>query len=153
MSIGEDYSPTQLNFGYEIDDVLFSPNSDPAQVQILYTKPASENNYATGPWGGYRWDSARREFREDLIEYYLFIEHSPEKAVEIANVIMPLLLDWRDLDSVAWALPRYFYLCGLSYELAGDDQSAAKIYWQLWHDFPESQYALMTKYKLETVTP
>jgi hypothetical protein len=47
----------------------------------------------------------------------------------------------------------FLYTMGLTYELSGDAQKATEIYWQLWHDFPESPYALMAQYKLEPVSP
>jgi len=70
----------------------------------------------------------------------LFIEHSPEKAAEIADVIMPLLLDWGDLDSVAWRCQDFFISVAfpMSFPVI---LNRCKIYWQLWNDFPESQYA------------
>ncbi|HEX6033231.1 MAG TPA: hypothetical protein VFY83_02310 [Anaerolineales bacterium] len=62
-------------------------------------------------------------------------------------------MDWKDLDAVGYWLPRYFYLCGLAYELYGDTQMAAETYWQIWHDFPDSHYARLAKFKLEPVSP
>ena len=44
-------------------------------------------------------------------------------------------------------------IIGLSYELSGDQQKAAQIYWEIWHDFPDSHYALLARYKLEPVKP
>ncbi|MFZ6028574.1 MAG: tetratricopeptide repeat protein [Chloroflexota bacterium] len=43
---------------------------------------------------------------------------------------------------------RYHYLLALAYERAGDDPAAVQAYWQLWHDFPHSPYALMARAKL-----
>jgi hypothetical protein len=153
IRIGDDYSPVSMDFGFEVKDVAFLPNSSPSQYQVSYLKPASENDYSFGPWNGYRWDAEYKNFSDDLFEYTLFVEHDFKKAAEIADVVAPLILDWADVDDFWHSRPNYLYLCGLSYELAGDKKAAAKIYWQLWHDFPESQYALMAKYKLETVTP
>ncbi len=153
LSIGEDYSSTWLNAEYDVEDVLFSSQDTPAQYQAFYIKPRSDSDYYDVPWKGYRWDSDHQVFRDDLVEYMLFIEHNPDKTVEIAKIIIPLLIDWKDLDSAMIWLPRYFYLCGLSYELSGDAQKATEVYSQLWHDFPSSHYALLAKYKLEPVTP
>jgi len=152
-SIGEDYRSIWLNSEYDVEDVIFSPKVAPAQFQVSYKEPASKEAYYVVPWKGYRWDAARSAFRDDLIEYSLFVEHNPDKAVEMAEMLVPLLLDWKDLDLAAGQLPRYFYLCGLSYELSGDVQKAAEVYWQLWRDYPESQYALLARYKLMPVNP
>jgi tetratricopeptide (TPR) repeat protein len=129
------------------------PQSIPSQYQVFHLKPSSGDDYFDPPWEGFRWDTSRHEFRDDLLEYNLFVERDPDKAVEIAQTILPLLSDGKDIYADAYWLPRYYYLCGLSYELSGDAQKAAEIYWQLWHDFPESHYARMARYKLEKVSP
>ena len=151
MGIGEGYDPMWKGYEFGVEDVILSPYNDPAQYQVFYSKPVSKDDYSDGPWKGYRWDNEHQKFKDDLLEYTLFIARDPRKAVAMTEEIAPLVLKWEDLDY--WWLPKYLYLCGLSYELAGDNQTAAKIYWQLWHDFPESQYALIAKYKLEPVTP
>lgn len=152
LSIGENYTATDLSFDYDVENIVFSSEDSPPGYQVFYIKPKLDNYYGV-PWSGYRWDSDRQQFRDDLIEYELFVEHDPIKAIELAKTILPILMDWRGLDSVSYWLPRYFYLCGLSYELSGDAQKAAEIYWQLWHDFPESHYALLARYKLELINP
>lgn len=151
-SIDENYETTLLGTEFDVDNVLFAPRDSPAQFQVFHSKPSSEDDYYDPPWEGYRWDETRLEFRDDLLEYVLFVEHNPDKAVGLVKTILPLILEWKDLD-VNWWFPRYYYLCGLSYELSGDAQKAAEIYWQLWHDFPESPYALMAQYKLEPMSP
>ncbi|MEM7334356.1 MAG: hypothetical protein AAF490_19895, partial [Chloroflexota bacterium] len=50
---------------------------------------------------------------------------------------------WRNL------LPKTLYLLGLAHELAGNEAEAVRAYWQLWHDYPISPYALMASAKLE----
>jgi len=151
IGIGAGYTPAWNSDEIRVEDVTYYPNDDPSQYQVFYSKPASKDDYFVEPWIGYRWDGDHRKFQDDLLEYTLFIAHDPIKAAAMADEITPLVLNWEDLNY--WTLPRYLYLCGLSYELAGDKQSAAQVYWQLWHDFPESQYALIAKYKLEPVAP
>jgi hypothetical protein len=151
--IGNDYHSTELNFEFDVKDVIFSSQNTPPEYQVFTRKPGPDEEFYGVPWSGYRWDPVHQEFRGDLIEYTLFIEHNPEKAFEIAEGVAPLLMDWREVESVEYWLPRYFYLCGLSYELSGDAQKAAEMYWQIWHDFPGSHYALMARYKLETANP
>ena len=153
ISVGDGYDPTWLNSEYDIENLLFSPQSAPAQYQVFYAKPKSDDNYYGVPLNAYRWDSSRHKFRDDLIEYTLFVEHNPDNAVEISEVVLPVLMDWKDLDAFTWWLPRYFYLSGLSYELSGNAQKAAEVYWQLWHDYPGSQYALLARYKLVPGNP
>jgi tetratricopeptide (TPR) repeat protein len=154
MNIGENYESTWLDTESDVANVLFMPQSTPSQYQVFHIKPPSSgDDYFGPPWEGFRWDASRQEFRDDLLEYNLFIEHDPNKAVEIAQTILPLLSDGMDIYADAYWFPRYYYLCGLSYELSGDTQKATEIYWQLWHDFPESPYALMAQYKLEPVKP
>lgn len=46
---------------------------------------------------------------------------------------------------------RMDYLIGLAYELAGDTESAANTYLNLWLTYPQSAYAIMAMYKLEQV--
>ena len=40
------------------------------------------------------------------------------------------------------------YLLGLAYELSGDEANAVQTYWQLWHDYPDSPYAILAGRKL-----
>ena len=153
IRIGDDYSPVSTDIEFAFKDIAFQPSSNPPQYQVFHSKPVSENEYSEGPWKGYRWDFEKNKFTDDLFEYSIFVEQDLDKALQISKTLLPMLEKWKDVSDVRWTLARYYYLCGLSYELAGDRQSAAKIYWQLWHDFPESQYALMAKYKLEPVAP
>jgi len=48
---------------------------------------------------------------------------------------------------------RLHYLQGLAYELANNERDAVNVYWQLWHDFPDSPYALIVQRKLERISP
>jgi hypothetical protein len=153
LSIGEGYNSTELGSDFDVKNAVFSSQNMWPEYQVFFRKPKPTEDYYGVPWSGYRWDSDHQKFREDLIEYTLFIERDPEKALDISQVVTPVLMDWRDLDSVDYWLPRYFYLCGLAYELSSETHNAAEIYWQIWHDFPESPYALMARYKLESVSP
>ena len=47
--------------------------------------------------------------------------------------------------------PLLWYLLGLSNELTGDNNQAAKAYWQVWHSYPDSPYAIMSKQKIELI--
>jgi hypothetical protein len=153
LSIGDGYNSTELGSDFDVKKVLFPSQNTRPEYQVFFIKPDPGEDYYGVPWSGYRWDFDHQEFREDLIEYTLFTERDQEKALEISHEVTPVLMDWRDLDTVDYWLPRYFYLCGLAYEFSSDTHKAAEIYWQTWHDFPESPYALMARYKLESVSP
>ncbi|KAA3661921.1 MAG: hypothetical protein DWQ04_14925 [Chloroflexi bacterium] len=47
------------------------------------------------------------------------------------------------------SLPQMLYLLGLAHEMEGNEAQAVAAYWQLWHDYPTSLYALMAAAKLE----
>jgi tetratricopeptide (TPR) repeat protein len=97
---------------------------------------------------------SENQFKEDLHEYSLFILHDPEKAQELAEQVLPLLEEWKIIPDISiWWMPRSYYLAGLSYELAGNQEKAIEIYWQLWHDFPDSHYARLAEFKLEPISP
>lgn len=153
LNIGENYEPIWLDTEYDVDNIIFVPQDTPAQFQVFHTKPNLEDDYFDPPWEGNRWDASRGKFRDDLLEYTLFVERNPDVAVELAKTIVPRLLEGKDRYSSAWWYPRYYYLCGLSFELSGDVQKAVEIYWQLWRDYPNTPYALMARFKLELVSP
>ena len=41
------------------------------------------------------------------------------------------------------------YLLGLAYELSGNERYAVNTYWWLWHDYPDTIYAVLAGHKLE----
>jgi hypothetical protein len=132
---------------------VFSNQDTDPQLQLFYTSPQNPY-YPDRPWNGYRWDPNQHAFRDDLLEYNVFILHDPEKSVEIVDKLFPLLEKWKNIPNAStWSLAYTYYISGLSYELSGNQQKAAQVYWQLWHDFPESSYALLARYKLEAVNP
>ncbi len=152
--------PEDIFFDRELRDFVISNTNSLPQFQVFYTM--SENDLPELPWMGGRWDTKQNAFANDLLEYTLFVLHEPQKAVEIVDRILPLLQDLKnaflqkDKDIYYFTmgpLPYTYYLAGLSYELSGDQQKAAQVYWQLWHDFPDSPYAIMAQYKLESVRP
>ena len=131
---------------------FFSSQSLWPEYQVFFLTPEPGEDYYGVPWSGYRWDSDHQKFRDDLIEYKLFVEHNPQEAVVLADQILPLLEEWKNIPDVRWWMPYRYYLIGLSYELLADQGKAAQIYWQLWHDFPDSHYARLAEFKLERIT-
>ncbi len=125
--------------------------SSPA-IQLVYDTPAPDDYYPSVPWEGYRWDAESQTFKDDLLEYKLFVENDPKTAVEIAQAALPIW-DRQAKKFASWDADHHYYLAGLAYQMAGDDQKAAQIYWQLWHDYPESPYALIARAKLEPDKP
>ena len=152
-AIGKDYTLTNLNSFFASEDIYFVLDENPAQIQVFNEKPTSDKGYFEPPWKGYRWDATHKKFSSDLLEYLIFIERSPRKVAAIADKVLPLFLDWANSDYYTLEFPRYLYLFGLSYELVGEPQKAAETYWHLWREFPNSQYALMARYKLNPANP
>jgi hypothetical protein len=154
LTMDENHGSQSLFFDLDIMDYTTSNQNTIPQLQLFFMKPKPNAYYPDRPWDGYRWDTNQREFRNDLLEYNLFILRDPEKSVQIVEKLLPLLDEWERIPGVsAGPIPYLYYLSGLSYELAGNPQRAAQIYWKLWHDFPANQYALLAKYKLELGTP
>lgn len=151
--INDDFTSEYLVSFYNAEDMTFLVDGNPAQIQVFYGKPSSDQSYYATPWQGYRWDSADHKFHNDLLEYAIFIGREPRRAAGIADNVLPLFFDWVNSSYYTREFPRYLYLFGLSYELADQSQKAAEVYWQLWHDFPNSQYALMARYKIELANP
>jgi len=151
LEIDKNYESKNLLQEFGVTDFRILSMDPVVQFQIKYRKP---NNayFPDHPWDGYHWDDDRHIFKNDLLEYQLFVLRDPKRAVQIAQQIYPILKDWKNSEG-AWHLPYMYYLCGLSYELSSDEEKAAQIYWQLWHDFPDSHYALLARYKLELVNP
>ncbi len=64
----------------------------------------------------------------------------PEQAILLLKPLAEA--DWSER-------PRALYLLSLAYEMAGEDARAVETYWRLWHEQPESAYALMARAKIE----
>lgn len=100
----------------------------------------------------YRFNAATNQFEKlPLYENNIFTNGGPAEALPYIERIAKGLegLD----DRYAYTKPQFIYLLGLAYELTGDKIQAAKTYWQLWHDFPQSSYAIMARSKIEQSTP
>ncbi|MBX3038448.1 MAG: tetratricopeptide repeat protein [Anaerolineales bacterium] len=153
ISISRENKSTLLVREIKFKEILFSLDNFPSSYQVIYKKPTPDISYPDYPWRGYRWDALHQEFKPDLFEYVIFVEKNKEESVEISENLLPMLDDWRNVVDQWSELPRYYYLCALAYELAGDSQKAAEIYYQLWREFPESHYARLAKFKLEPINP
>jgi hypothetical protein len=77
----------------------------------------------------------------------LFIDGKDPRAVKadlLALQVYPGLL-----CKATFSCDLYYYLLGLSSELAGDKHGAVDSYLRLWSDYSKSPYALMARLKLE----
>ena len=50
-------------------------------------------------------------------------------------------------------IPYYRYLRGLAYEQLGEDTQAVKAYYEIWKDYPDNFFGIISKLKLEPITP
>lgn len=102
-----------------------------------------------------QWDPIEEEFiTRDYYEETLLMGTQPKKStediLEVLNQILPQIEDGYNKKQEE---PRYRYLLGLSYELAGDRENASSVYYELWRAFPDQPYGMMAKEKLQVVTP
>jgi hypothetical protein len=100
----------------------------------------------------YSWDEKSQSFQ--LLPLYdndIFTGNGPAGALPELEQIVANVEETPGVRAVDQ--PGLFYLLGLAYELTGDDTRAASTYWSLWHDFPDSAYALMAQRKLESSSP
>ena len=91
-----------------------------------------------------------------------FVSFSPEEPnqLKISEAEATLTTHWKPNQAISllqnildttsyYGTPRLMYLLGLAYELTGDNSDAIQIYWELWHEYPESAYARLAQAKLE----
>jgi hypothetical protein len=144
----------ELFWDFEVKDYKISNQAEIPQFQVFYTRPQPNSYYPEQPWNGYRWNTDQKAFTNDLLEFDLFIRQQPEAAAEIVDKLLPVLDEWKENPNASgWRLPYTYYIYSLSYEFAGNPEKAAQVYWQLWHDFPDSHYARLAQYKLEPINP
>jgi len=153
MSVGTSYS-------------FVSINDEPA-IKVFYAYPP---NY----WEVYQWNGADEQF--EVIDMYRTNREQQEyQAIQGSQLVLSkdgnqaqiteslkqyLSLHTEVCAEYDWMcqsrvrnLPWLWYMLGLAYELEGMADQAVKTYWQLWHDYPESPYAIMAQYKLELIQP
>jgi hypothetical protein len=154
LEVDENYESSALIYDFGVKNFVEADHNSLPEVQLFFSKPSPDDYFPDHPFDGYRWSTSDEEFMNDLLEYYLFMLRDPQKAAELAEQLLPLLEEWKKIpDTELWRMPYDYYLAGLSYELSGDQEKAAQIYWQLWHDFPDSHYARLAEFKLEPASP
>ena len=103
-------------------------------------------------WRMYSWESDSGDF--DIVDRaadYLFLRKNPSEAIKIIDYALAQF-DSLTIESNQQSI-RLEYLLALAYELSGDKEKAAQLYYQIWQDHPGSAYALMARAKLVLVDP
>ncbi len=144
-------------------------SSNQIEVQDWSIKDGKLTVQYNGSDGVYEWDKSTGrlvptgyapDLQEENIaraERAIYFEDDPAQAIEILSHI----LKGRVEENYIWAAgagitnpprlrPYALYLLGLAYERGGDPESAARAYWQLWHDYPANPYSLAAQSKLES---
>ena len=109
LSLSKNFEAKHLFDEFGVTNYVISNQDTAPQLQLFYTKPRS-SDFPYYPWSGYRWDSSDNTFRNDLLEYDLFILHDPEKSVEIVDTVFPLLKKWKDTPECIYLVVALFIL-------------------------------------------
>jgi hypothetical protein len=131
-------------YKYNIQKYEVSQNDQELTIRILYT-PIEYMEI-------YHWDNKTNEFL--LFPLYgneIFTENFPTDSLPNIEEIL-LHLDEGKLGSDP-IKAQFLYLAGLIYELTGENKKAVLNYWEIWHDFPNSAYAVMACSKLDGCKP
>jgi hypothetical protein len=157
------YLERMVSYWPEIANFSLAP--DPRGPKLTVTYPPDEYGPATEI---YLWDGFANELKLEEDTLGDFAERAAQsiwqegKAAEaipalqsIVNYRPPICNENypEGCDQLLTERSRYHYLLALAYELTGDETAAVQTYWQLWHDFPHSPYALMARAKLEPLNP
>jgi hypothetical protein len=95
------------------------------------------------------WTSSEQELAIIQIEQALFEAGDFIQAKTALNELLAKsLFDSSGLNLIKAYLT---YLLALTNELSGDEETAVNLYWQLWHDYPDSPYSLNARRKLERI--
>jgi hypothetical protein len=76
----------------------------------------------------------------------LFAEVDP---AQIRDVLLSLQKSPAFDCKTLYVCPKFYYLLGLTYELAGNERAAIDTYMQLWREYPDSAYTIMVRAKLK----
>lgn len=124
---------------YNVMSYEFVPTDRGLELEVSY----GPSDYQSRILDIYRWDGQGKQFR--ILPFYeddLFSEDALADSLPYLERLVPILKS-----------TRFLYLLGLAYELTGESSKAAEIYWQIWHDYPETGYARMACSKLENCSP
>ncbi|MBN2499342.1 MAG: hypothetical protein JXB38_01165 [Anaerolineales bacterium] len=134
-----------LDRSYNVDRFEVNMDKGFPYITIYYIL---EESYTRRIFETYRWDLEKGYLRSfDLIAYTMFDEGNLEEAVALIEEQLAKLEGLE--DQAGYGADRYYYLLGLAYEWMGEERAAVEAYWKVWHDFPESGYAVMARAKLE----
>lgn len=96
------------------------------------------------------WTSAEQELAIIQIEQALFEAGDFIQAKTALNELLAKNL-FNSSGSKNLIKAYLTYLLALTNELSGDEETAVNLYWQLWHDYPDSPYTLNARLKLERI--
>lgn len=93
---------------------------------------------------------------DGLFNWSLPDEPNKAERIEAENSLLTL---WKPQEAIPLLQevidnhrsPRVMYLLGLAHELMSNDQKAVQVYWEIWHNYPESVYARLAQAKLELI--
>lgn len=116
---------------------------------ICEQEPSASQTENTAPSETESWSLAKQELAITQIEQTLFeAGDSVQAKLELFDLLEADLIGTGNEGKLRSYL---LYLLGLTYELSGDETSAVGLYWQIWHKYPESPYALIIRHKLELI--
>jgi|WetSurMetagenome_2_1015567.scaffolds.fasta_scaffold28042_2 hypothetical protein len=153
------YELTELNGLNEAKDVLYEypiekysvTNGDQGvEVKILYAQQKYTPEY--GNLRFYHWDDKIGEFvLLPLFGDGMFTENFPDDSLPYLEEILSTFD--QDIPGLDLEKAQFLYRMGLIDELTSNNEKAVQNYWQIWHDFPGSPYAVMACSKLEGCQP
>lgn len=121
-----------------------------------------ENAYE---WTSFYWDESQRSFFNGVAAEHLILDLNQYRdAIDGLKIALEIIEPYYQRvkadskgdhdyfsDTVSPARAHLLYLLGLAYELTGDEVHAAQTYYQVWHDHPDTAYAIMARMKLEPI--
>jgi tetratricopeptide (TPR) repeat protein len=106
----------------------------------------------------YDFEGARQK-----VERLIFQEHNYDSAILSIQQFLAeapteyLQTSYCELGVCQYHPQKYYpgmhYLMAIAYEMSGQPEQAARAYYILWRDYPDSPYALLAQNKLELVKP
>jgi hypothetical protein len=116
---------------------------------LCHTDNSSDVNF----YGFDRYLQSTINSRLNQYEQLLLSEPNIESIGNGIHELKPFIdeLEQLDIGYFPSSIPNWYYLLGLYYELAGNQDDAAQNYLTLWIYYPNSPYAIMAKAKLQPV--
>jgi hypothetical protein len=125
---------------------VVSDPSDSDGDEFFYWNPSSHPNVLTN---GDSYTAITRIFIDLLSD-----EISPQAALAQMDDLRGRIVPYTNyvVERFGCEIDSYMsYVTALSYEMEGQVEEAARRYWDLWHQDPQSPYAIMARAKLEVI--